>query len=57
MPLLEGLRRVRERRGVSVRRLSAKSGVSADSISDFRRAAPDGLAPDHAQAGRGFGST
>ena len=35
MPLLQGLRRVRERRGVSVRQLSAKSGVSADSISDF----------------------
>jgi transcriptional regulator with XRE-family HTH domain len=35
MPLLQGLRRVRERLGVSVRELSAKSGVSVDSISDF----------------------
>jgi transcriptional regulator with XRE-family HTH domain len=35
MPLLQGLRRVRERLGVSVRELSAKSGVSTDSISDF----------------------
>ena len=35
MPLLQSLRRVRKRRGVSVRQLSAKSGVSADSISDF----------------------
>jgi transcriptional regulator with XRE-family HTH domain len=35
MPLLQSLRRVREERGVSVRQLSAKSGVSADSISDF----------------------
>ncbi len=35
MPLLQSLRRVREGRGVSVRQLSAKSGVSADSISDF----------------------
>ncbi len=33
--MLQGLRRVRKRRGVSVRQLSAKSGVSADSISDF----------------------
>lgn len=35
MPLLQSLKRVREGRGVSVRQLSAKSGVSADSISDF----------------------
>jgi transcriptional regulator with XRE-family HTH domain len=35
MPLLQSLRRMREERGVSVRQLSAKSGVSADSISDF----------------------
>ncbi len=35
VPLLQGLRRVRERLGVSVRELSAKSGVSADSISNF----------------------
>ena len=35
MPLLQGLRRVRERLGVSVRELAAKSGVSADSISNF----------------------
>ncbi len=34
-PLLQSLKRVREERGVSVRQLSAKSGVSADSISDF----------------------
>ena len=35
MPLLQSLRRVREGRGMSVRQLSAKSGVSTDSISDF----------------------
>jgi transcriptional regulator with XRE-family HTH domain len=35
VPLLQGLRGVRERLGVSVRELAAKSGVSADSISDF----------------------
>ncbi len=35
MPLLQSLRRVRERLGVSVRELCAKSGVSVDSISDF----------------------
>ncbi len=35
MPLLQSLRRVREGRGVSVRQLSAKSGVSVDSISAF----------------------
>ena len=58
MPLLQGLRRVRERLEVSVRELSAKSGVSAASISDFEElATPDGLAPDCTQAGKGFGST
>jgi transcriptional regulator with XRE-family HTH domain len=35
MPLLQSLRSVREGRRVSVRQLSAKSGVSADSIADF----------------------
>jgi transcriptional regulator with XRE-family HTH domain len=35
MPLLQSLKRVRKERGVTVRQLSAKSGVSADSISDF----------------------
>ncbi len=35
MPLLQNLKRVREERGMTVRRLSARSGVSADSISDF----------------------
>jgi transcriptional regulator with XRE-family HTH domain len=35
MPLLQSLKRVREERGVSVRHLSAKSGVSANLISDF----------------------
>jgi transcriptional regulator with XRE-family HTH domain len=35
MPLLQSLRRVREGRGVSVKQLSAKSGVSSVSISDF----------------------
>ena len=35
VPLVQGLRRVRERLGVSVQELAAKSGVSADSISDF----------------------
>ena len=34
MPLLR-LTRVREERGMDPRELSAKSGVSADSISDF----------------------
>ena len=34
MPLLR-LTRVREERGIDPRELSAKSGVSADSISDF----------------------
>ena len=35
MPLLQSLKRVREERRMSVRQLSAESGVSADSISDF----------------------
>lgn len=35
MPLLQNLKRVREERQMTVRRLSARSGVSADSISDF----------------------
>jgi DNA-binding XRE family transcriptional regulator len=35
MPLLQQLKRVREERGMSPRELSARSGVSADSISDF----------------------
>jgi lambda repressor-like predicted transcriptional regulator len=35
MPLLQNLGTVREGRGVSVRQLSAKGGVSADSIPDF----------------------
>ena len=35
MPLLLRLTRVREERGMDPRELSAKSGVSADSISDF----------------------
>jgi transcriptional regulator with XRE-family HTH domain len=35
MPLLQRLKRVREERGMDPRELSAKSGVSADSISDF----------------------
>lgn len=35
MPLLQRLKRVREERGMSPRELSARSGVSADSISDF----------------------
>ncbi len=35
VPLLQNLKRVREERGMTVRRLSARSGVSADSISDF----------------------
>ncbi len=44
VPLLQNLKRVREERGMTIRRLSARSGVSADSISDFeelrRMAAP-----------------
>ena len=35
VPLLQGLKRVRQERRMTVRRLSARSGVSADSISDF----------------------
>lgn len=35
MPLLQKLKRLREERGMSPRELSAKSGVSVDSISDF----------------------
>jgi transcriptional regulator with XRE-family HTH domain len=35
MPLLQQLKRVREERGMSPRELSARTGVSADSISDF----------------------
>ena len=35
MPLLQQLKRVREERGMSAHELSARTGVSADSISDF----------------------
>ncbi|HEV2093594.1 MAG TPA: helix-turn-helix transcriptional regulator [Rubrobacter sp.] len=35
MPLLQQLERVREGREMDTRELSARSGVSADSISDF----------------------
>jgi transcriptional regulator with XRE-family HTH domain len=35
MPLLESLKRVRKERGISVRQLSTKSAISAESISDF----------------------
>ena len=35
MPLLQRLKRIREERGMDPRELSARSGVSADSISDF----------------------
>ncbi len=35
MPLLQSLKRVREERQMTLRQLSAKSGVSADSISNF----------------------
>ncbi len=35
MPLLQKLKRLREERGMSPRELSARSGVSADSITDF----------------------
>ncbi len=35
MPLLQSLKRVRNERRMTLRQLSAKSGVSADSISDF----------------------
>jgi ribosome-binding protein aMBF1 (putative translation factor) len=35
MPLLQRLKRAREQRGMDTRELSARSEVSADSISDF----------------------
>jgi transcriptional regulator with XRE-family HTH domain len=35
MPLLQSLKRVREERRMTLQELSAKSGVSADSISNF----------------------
>jgi transcriptional regulator with XRE-family HTH domain len=35
MPLLQSLKRVREERRMTLQQLSAKSGVSADSISNF----------------------
>ncbi len=35
MPLLQNLKRVREERGMTVQRLSARSGVSAGSIFNF----------------------
>ncbi len=35
MPLLQSLKRVREERQMTLRQLSVKSGVSADSISNF----------------------
>ena len=35
MPLLQSLKRIRKKYGMSVQQLSARSGVSADSISDF----------------------
>ena len=35
MPLLQSLKRVREERQMTLRQLSTKSGVSADSISNF----------------------
>ena len=35
MPLLQSLKRVRQERRMTLRQLSAKSGVSDDSISDF----------------------
>jgi transcriptional regulator with XRE-family HTH domain len=35
MPLLRSLKRIREERGMTVRQLSAASGVSTDSLSDF----------------------
>jgi ribosome-binding protein aMBF1 (putative translation factor) len=53
VPLLQNLKRVREERRMSVRRLSARSGVSADSISDFeelRRMASDRTAEKLADA-------
>ena len=53
MPLLQSLKRVREKRQVSVHHLSAKSGVSADSICDYeelRRMASPRTARKLAQA-------
>ena len=35
MPLLQSLKRVREERRMTVRQLSARSGISVDSISSF----------------------
>ena len=35
MPLLQNLKRVRQERRMTLQQLSAKSGISADSISDF----------------------
>jgi transcriptional regulator with XRE-family HTH domain len=35
MPLLQSLKKVRQERQMTLRQLSAKSGVSADSISNF----------------------
>jgi transcriptional regulator with XRE-family HTH domain len=35
VPLLQSLKRVREERRMTLRQLSAKSGVSDDSISEF----------------------
>ena len=35
MPLLQSLKRVRQERQMPLQQLSAKSGVSADSISNF----------------------
>ena len=35
MALLQSLKRVRQERRMTLRQLSAKSGVSADSISEF----------------------
>jgi transcriptional regulator with XRE-family HTH domain len=35
MPLLQSLKRVREERRMTLQELSARSGVSADSISNF----------------------
>jgi transcriptional regulator with XRE-family HTH domain len=35
MPLLQSLKRIRKKYGMSVKQLSARSGVSADSIRDF----------------------
>ena len=35
MPLLQSLKRLRQERRMTLRQLSAKSGISADSISNF----------------------